>query len=291
MRGQHFAVGVDVHARALRLLQKHFEVFEVVPRNQDARLVPYAKLDFRDLRIAVGLRIRRVQERHRLDAPFARLQRQRGQRLRVQRIVQKFRQRLLRERVDFRVFLAQSVRVLHVCGKPFQAVSNQFTQTANIFVFRAEHTHRPRFCPETVPRRRPSRRVGQAGLVRELRREIVARRKRFPHARRDDILVKIRVGDGRKKIQRHEMIDLGGDVLSLGAQSRRHRGKPLRGIHQKILHRGDLGLFPADAHHRAAFAARRLLALKAKHLVLHEKIPPSCFSLRFHYTEGNGRSL
>ena len=59
------------------------------------------------------------------------------------------------------------------------------------------------------------------------------------------------------------------DLFSLRTQLRRHGGEPLRDAYQQILHGCDIRLFAADAHLRAAGAARGLLALVAEHLVFH----------------------
>ena len=161
MRGQHLTVGINVNACPCRLLQEHFKIAQVVAGNQNARILPHAEIDFRNFGIAVSLGIRRVEKRHRVDAPFARFQRQRGQRVRAEGIVKELRQRFLREGVDVRVLLAQRVRVLHVRGKSLQSVSNQFPQAADILVFRTEHADRLRLFRKIVPQSRPHHRVGQ----------------------------------------------------------------------------------------------------------------------------------
>ena len=65
------------------------------------------------------------------------------------------------------------------------------------------------------------------------------------------------------------MICLHRDLLARRTQRRRHRTKPLRHIDEEILHLRDIRFLAADALHRAALAARRLLTLKTKHLSIH----------------------
>ena len=67
------------------------------------------------------------------------------------------------------------------------------------------------------------------------------------------------------------MVYIFRDRATLGTQLRRDGREALRRINQEILHCSDLRLLAADTDLRAALAAGRLLALEAKHLVLHGK--------------------
>ena len=85
----------------------------------------------------------------------------------------------------------------------------------------------------------------------------------------DRLAVKIGICNRHEQIHRNAMICLHRDLLARRTQRRRHRTKPLRHIDEKILHLRDIRFLAADALHRAALAARRLLTLKTKHLSIH----------------------
>ena len=85
----------------------------------------------------------------------------------------------------------------------------------------------------------------------------------------DRLTVKIGICNRHEQIHRNAMICLDRDLLARCTQRRRHRTKPLRHIDEKILHLRDIRFLAADALHRAALAARRLLTLKTKHLSIH----------------------
>ncbi|MPN40404.1 hypothetical protein SDC9_187941 [bioreactor metagenome] len=91
MRGQHLAVGIDIHVCAARLFQQLLQVDQIVTRNEDCGVVANADVHLRDLRCAVARGVRRVQQRHGLHAIGTRLEHERGERIRRQRIVQRRR--------------------------------------------------------------------------------------------------------------------------------------------------------------------------------------------------------
>ena len=70
---QHFSVGVDIHPRALRLLQKHFQIPQVVAGNKDAGIWPDPKLHLGNLGIPKGRGIGLVQQGHGLHPLLPRL--------------------------------------------------------------------------------------------------------------------------------------------------------------------------------------------------------------------------
>jgi hypothetical protein len=112
-------------------------------------------------------------------------------------------------------------------------------------------------------RRRQMRGIAQVAEQLLLQRECL-----LDHIH-DRLTVKIRVRDRHEKIHRHTVIRLDRNALALCAQRRRHSAEPLRHIDKEILHFRDIRLLAADPLHRAALAARRFLALIAKHFSIH----------------------
>ena len=72
-------MGIYIYAAVLGLLQKHFQVSQIVSGYQDARALTHADVDLCDLRIAIGLRGGSIQKCHTLHAILACLQCQRHQ--------------------------------------------------------------------------------------------------------------------------------------------------------------------------------------------------------------------
>ena len=152
-----------------------------------------------------------------------------------------------------------------------EAIRRKLPETADILVLRRQDAdiRRCRLCLELAPCALPK------SCRRQLRRIGNSRQKLFLHAQRllDGIsnrcLVEIRIRDRNEKVQRDAVIDGFRNRLAVFAQRRRHSRKPLRHIDQEILQPCDLRLLATDTHLRTGLAARRLLTLKAKHLVFH----------------------
>ena len=68
---QHFAVCIHVYTRTLGLLQQLFQVFEVVPTDEDTRIVAYADIYLCHFGNAVGFVVSLIEQSHCLYAVFA----------------------------------------------------------------------------------------------------------------------------------------------------------------------------------------------------------------------------
>ncbi len=77
MGRKHLAVCINVYSCSLRLFQKKLQVAQIMSGNQDARIFPYADIDFCDLRIAICLRICFIKKSHAIHAVLSCFQRQR----------------------------------------------------------------------------------------------------------------------------------------------------------------------------------------------------------------------
>ena len=145
MRGQHFAMRVHVDARTRSLFKQLFKVSQIVAADEYRGIFSHAQRNFRDFGVAVCFRVRRVQKCHYVNAEFARLQRQRRQLRRAQRVVQKFGKRRLCERVDFFIRKAKAVRVFHVRRNALETVSYQLPQAPHVFIRRRQYADLLRF--------------------------------------------------------------------------------------------------------------------------------------------------
>ena len=238
-------------------------------RNENARTVADAQLDLRDFGIAVGRRVRLVQQGHPLHAKLARLQSKGGQRGCVKRVVQRLRQGGLDEGIDFRIVLQQRVGVLRVGGQSLEPIDYELAEASDVLIGGGEDTHRRGLGIKIRLRRIPCRRIGQSRCICELRQQATFHFKGMDDGADNRLPVEIGVGDGDEQIDRHQMVDLRRHGLSLRAQPGRHGGQPLCHKHEQILHCSHFGLLAADAADCAALAACGLLALKAEHLVFH----------------------
>ena len=271
VRGQHFAVRVDIDARTLCLIKQFLQILEIVTRDQDARVLAHAEINLSDFRIAVSLRVRLVQESHDIDAVLARLQHESREIVTRKAVIQEHRQRLLHEGIDRLVAVVDDIRMMIVRRHALEAVRRKLPKAANILVFRRENADvcrsrlRLEFTPSTIPK----------SCCRQLRRICYILQQLRLHAQRlfdrigNRCIVEVRIRNRDEEIQRNAIIDCLSNRLSRLAQSCRNSRNPLRHINQEILKSRDLRLLTANAHLRAALAACRLLTLKAKHLVLH----------------------
>ena len=119
--GQHLAVGVDVDALALALLQDLFQVQEIVAGDQDglALLVPQGHLGGH--RVAVAAGVARVQQLHGPEVDLAAFQHQAQQVVQAQVLAGDGGQALVDEGIDLVVFLAQDLGVIGVGADPLDA--------------------------------------------------------------------------------------------------------------------------------------------------------------------------
>ena len=267
VRRKHFGVSVDVHSRALCLLQKLFQILQVMTGNQNAGVVPDADIDLCDFRISVCAGIGGIEKRHAVHAELPGLQRQRHQIVNCEAIVQSLCQCALKESVDFFVVLHQGVGVLGVCRKPLETVGNHLAQGTDVFILRRENADRVgiRFCVELTLASVPKRRFRQGVQVSQLRAQVFLDFERFLDSRNDCVAIEVRVGNRSKQVDGHEMVDVLSDLFSFLPEFSGHAGKPLRHIDQQIEHGRQFGSLSAYADLCAAGAPRRLLTLIAEH--------------------------
>ena len=266
MSRQHLRVGVHVDTRSVRLLQQHLKVAQVVAGNEDSRIAAHAKVHLRDLGVAVCGRVRLVEKRHPRDAELARFERKRDEIVHGKRIIERRRKCALDERIDRFVVLHQRVRVLRVRRQALQPVGDQFPQRPHVLVLRCQNAHPP-----------PLR------LSVKIHAQFFSSRLRLFDCAANRVGIEVGVGDGEEKIHGDEVVDGLLNGLPFLAHLRGGGAQQFRLVDELVLKRGDLGGLSADAAHRAAPVACRLLALPAKHLLFHGFLLFFWFRICGHY--------
>ena len=266
-------MGVYIHAGAFGLIQQHFQVFQVMAGDQDARVLPDADVHSGDFRVAVSGGIGFVQESHALYAVFPGFQSQSHQVIHALAVVQSGSQGPLDESIHFFVVLSQHVGMLAVGGQAFQAVGDQFPQGPDVFVFGGQDAHGFGFGIEFAFVAVPQSGSRQARGVIQLGQQISFHSQGFFDPGNDGFPVEVGVGDGGEQVHGHQMVHIPADGFAGGTQGGGHSGQALGGVDQQILHGSHFRLLAADPHNGAAFAAGSFLTLITEHLVFHWYTP------------------
>lgn len=241
-------------------------------RDQDARVLANAEVNRRDFRIAISLRVGRVEQGHAVDAVLARLESECRQLLCRLAVVEQACECRLDECVDCFILLLEGVGMLDISCEALEAVSRELAQAADILVLRGEDADLLGLLVEAVAAVIVERCFRQVLAARELCEALCLDLQRRLDGLDDGLTVEVRIRDRDEEVLRHEVVDLARDRLALSAQARRDGGQALRHIDEQVLHRSDFRLLAADANLRAALAAGRFLTLKAKHLVFHDQL-------------------
>ena len=293
--GEHLAVGVDVDSLALGLLEQRLEVLQVVAGDQDGLALLCAEGHGGGHGVAVGARVGRIEKLHRAQVHLAALQHQSQGRLERDRPVGKRGQRLMDERIDGRVFLAQDLGVVGVGRDALDAEEQRVLQGENVGVCRRVGLESRRFPLGDKPLE------GSCRLERERvdAREAPARCLDFPgeHVAVFDCLpdqghesrrVEVHVRQRREERLHREDVRLAIDDALPPRLVRRGR-QPDEGVDQEVLQGGHVVRLAADAPLRAGLAFYRLLALVTE----HGQTPPfngcmgACFRDKYDRFRGN----
>ena len=207
---------IDVDALSFRLLKQLVEVAQVVPADQDRGTRSHAEVDLGRFGVAVRAGVGLVEQRHRLHAHLATLEHQPDQLLCRQRIICRGEQRLLEKRQQAVVRMFEHVGMVGVGGESLQAVGEQFTQRAQVFVLVLIGQD-----PDTQPLpnqlfavararmpRRHLRQCSRNSARRQPSREPVADLDPPVHKVDEPIGVKVGVGDRGKECLSREQISL-----------------------------------------------------------------------------------
>ena len=263
VRGQHLAVGVDVDARVLRLLEELVQVLEVVARDHDPRAGPDRGLHGGDLGGAVGLGVGPVEQGHGRHAHPAALEVE-GDHLVDREVVLQGRGKpLLDERLDRAVRVPEHGGVVVVRGHPLEAVDQHPAEGADVLVSGGEHARLGHLRVDIgVGGRRPG---GCVGRARPGRRQGVANGHGLPDLPAEDVRVEVDVGDGHE-----EGVDQEAPRLVAPGSSGLARGEiavrdPAGDVEQDVLEPGQDLVLATDTADVAARTPDRLLALVTEH--------------------------
>ena len=237
--GQHLAVGVDVDAPARRLLQKLVQVLQIVAGDHDERPLLHVDVHPGGDGIAEGLRVGPVQQGHALEVHLPELHDQRQPLLHAVLPGQRG-QTLVEPGVHLLVPIAQVHGVVGVGRHSLQAEQQRGAQGDGVRLSLPEPRGVAAAAAAAMPPQSLVHPVGKGA---------------------DGRVVEIHVGQRGEQPVGQQPRDLGGILLPLPADLR----QPDQAAHQRVLQMGGLRLLAADARLYAAAAARRLLALKAKH--------------------------
>jgi len=132
MAGQHFPMRINIDALALRLLQKHFQVLQIMPGNHDKRTFFHVNINGMRRRIAVNLGVCLVQLLHNGNRHLACAHRQANQLLYRQGIIRNCLQCLDIEIVHLVTVIPQLPRLMPVGTDALQAIQHRLPQGADI---------------------------------------------------------------------------------------------------------------------------------------------------------------
>ncbi len=132
VRGQHFAVGIDVNASAFGLLQQVVEIFQVMTGDQDAFAFGRFDVDLRWRWVAVGAGFTGIQNTHHFEVHLADFHRAFQQGVHVGRPGAQPCHDFVVLGVNSVIVLAEYVRVLHIGRSTFQTVQAQQAQAEDV---------------------------------------------------------------------------------------------------------------------------------------------------------------
>ncbi|MGC4119087.1 MAG: hypothetical protein QM765_31885 [Myxococcales bacterium] len=130
--GEHLAVGVDVDALALGLLEQELEVLEVVAGDEDGLALDRGDAHRGGDRVAVGAGVGVVEERHDLEVELAHAQGGGQQLLGLEALLGGQVEQLVEEPVDLARLAAEDGGVLGVGGGALEPVEDELGQAGRV---------------------------------------------------------------------------------------------------------------------------------------------------------------
>ena len=252
MGRKHLAVGIDVDALALGLLQQLFQVVKIVAGDHDEWSLFHLEGHADGNRVAEGLSVGLVQHLHALEIDLADLQDDRQQQVHAP-VLADGKERLCQECVDLPARMTEDARVIGVGRHAADTEEDQGLQGTDVLVRVPELLH--------VVVVVPSAGRSAAGAIRN---QPLLLRVHLVDQRAEGLFVKADIGDGGEQSLDEELV---GALRRMGVAVR-GAGKADQRAGQFILQRCNVRSFPADAGFPlAAGAACGLFTLEAKHFV------------------------
>ena len=259
---QHFAVRVDIHALARRLLQQQLQVVEIMAGDDDERSLLHRQRDGHGRGRAVGLGVGLIQQRHALEVLLAHLHHD-GQQLVHAPVLAHGKKSLGEKAVHFLVGIAQHHSVMGVSRHAAHAEEDQGFEAANILLRVPEQVH-------IIIIVSPAAGAAAGAAWNKAGLFLVYLIDQRPNG----LFVEAHIGDGGEQALDHQppspLIRIRGIIYCTGQSN--------QSASQLILKLRNLSGFAADAGFSSTTsAACRLLALKTKHPVIHCRSSPSAF--------------
>ena len=285
MARQHLTMGINIDARSSRLVQKHFQVLQIMTGNKDPRIAAGTKVHFRDFWLPVSIRVSRIKKSHALNTVFTRFKGQGDKTINTNVFFLDIGKGTLNKSINVFIFMIQDICMMKISSKTFEAIGDGFLKRTDIFIGFGKDADFGSLCCIVRFRCRPEGRFRKPGYILQLCTQFCRFLKGFRHTGADGDLIKVGIRNGREKVQRDHMVDINSHVLSLFTKSCRDTAQPFGCIDQKILKRCNFGAFPADTADGAAFAPCCFLALITKHIQILS------FWATAHLFEWNGSSI
>ena len=137
---QHLAVGVDVDPCPLGLLQQLLHILQIVSGDKYPRVAPHSQVDLGDLRVAVGLRVGLVEQRHRGDGVLAGLHDHRDHVVDGE-LFRRGGKPLHHRGVDLVLLEAQHLGVLRIGGDSLRSDDEKLSERAHVLVIHRGDAH------------------------------------------------------------------------------------------------------------------------------------------------------
>ena len=273
--GQHFAVGVDVDAFTLGLLQQQLQIVEVMACDDDERSLLHRQQDGgrRGRTVAFGIGL--IQKRHALKVFLAHLHYD-GQQLVHTPVLAHGKKSLGEKAVHFLVGITQHHRVMGVSRHTTHTEKDQGFEAANILLRVPEQIH---IIIIVLPATGSA--VGaawnKAGLF------LVYPIDQLPNG----LFVEAHIGYGGEQALDHQPPCIGVDRCIAVRDS----CQPNERARQLVLKFRYIGGLAADTGFSGTTgAASRLLTLKAKHFVIHYRFPPISVQIMSFLSEAHASS-
>ena len=163
--------------------------------------------------------------------------------------------------------------MLHIGGKSFQSINNQFGERAFVLILFGKHTYFSGFGVEVFAYIAPGQCIDLWHV------EVVLDKKRFESVAQlqslfdtggDAVVVEVGVGDGAEESIGVEHVNLAFHVDAVLAEQAFSHGDAAHHKEQKVLQSGSGGQFSANAFDEATLVFSGFLTLETKHLSVHK---------------------
>ena len=265
---QHFAMGVDVDAFALGLLQQQLQVVEVVACDDDERSLLHRQRDSGRRRRTVAFGVGLIQQRHTLEVFLAHLHDDGQQRIHAP-VLTHSKECLGEKAVHFLVGIAQYHGVMGIRRHTTHTEKDERFEAANILLRVPEQIHIIIIIPPTA-----------RAAARAVWCQSFPFRVHLFDQLANGLFVEVHISDGGEQSLDHQPPCIGIDRC-IGVRGSCQPNERARQLVLKFRYIG--GLAADTGLTGTAGTTRCLLALKAKHFMIHYRFPPISVQIMSFY--------